>query len=113
LSSQGENVIIAGMAVGLLGLLIAGFAAFGAPVAVLLGPMPVMLFIFAGVRKDLRHVRTHGWNVAGDSDGPNGGGGRRPGPSEPAPQGPSGGEEFDWDAFVTQFWDHVDRQPVA
>lgn len=113
MSAQGENVIIAGMAAGLLGLLIAGFGAFGAPVGVLLGPAPLILFIYVGVRKDLLHVRRYGWNVAGGSDGPNHGGGGRPGPREPAPQDPSGGEQFDWDAFATQFWDHVDRQPVA
>ena len=113
MSAEGENVIMATMAAGLLGILIAGFVVFGAPVAVFLAPLPLILLCFGAVRKDLRHVRRHGWNVVGGSDEPNGEG-RRPGPPEPAPQGPSGGgEQFDWDVFVIQFWDHVDRQPVA
>jgi hypothetical protein len=113
MSPQGENVIIAMIGVVLLLVLIAGFVPFGAPVAAVLAPVPLILFIFGGVRKDLRHVRRHGWNVVRGSDGPNGGGGR-PTPDTPTPQGPSGdGERFDWDAFTTQFWEHVDHQPVA
>ena len=112
-STQGENIIIAAMVVGLVALLIAGFAVFGAPLPALLAPVPLALFCWTGVRKDLRHVRRHGWNAADGSDGPDGGGGG-PRPPEPAPEGPSGGdgEQFDWDAFLAEFRDHVDRQPV-
>ena len=63
MSPQGENVIIAMIGVVLLLVLIAGFVPFGAPVAAVLAPVPLILFIFGGVRKDLRHVRRHGWNV--------------------------------------------------
>lgn len=113
MSNQGENVITALMGVGLLSLLSAGFGVFGAPVMVLLAPAPLILVCLAAVRKDLRHVRTHGWNTPGGSEDPNDDGGR-PGPDEPTPQGPSSdGEQFDWDGFLRQFWEQVDRQPVG
>jgi hypothetical protein len=111
LSAQGEKVIILGMAIGLLGLLALGFAAVSAPVSALLPPFVLALLCVAAVRKDLRHVLRHGWSTRG-TDGPNGE--SREGPHEPIPQGPSGdGEQFDWDAFSSQFWDHVERQPVV
>lgn len=104
---------MATVAAGLVAFLIAGFGAFGAPVAVLLAPLPLIVFCFGAVRNDLRHVRRNGWNAAGASDDPDGGGGGGPALPEPAPPAPSGeGEQFDWDAFVIQFWEHVDRQPV-
>lgn len=113
MSTQGDNVIIAIMGAGLVILLMGGFVLFRAPVAAVLAPVPLVLLCFGAVRKDLRHVRRHGWNVDGDSDGPEDER-RRPGPDEPGPQGPSGGgEQSDWETFVTQFWDHVDRRPVA
>ena len=117
MSAQGENVAMAAMAAGLVGLLIAGFAAFGAPVVAMIAPLPLILLCFGFVRQDLRHVHRHGWNAAGGSDGSDGEGDGRgggPGKDEPAPPGPSGGgEQFDWDAFVSQFWEHVERQPVS
>lgn len=113
LSDQGEKVIIAGMAAGLLSLLCLGFALVGAPPSALLVPVPLILLCLAAVHEDLSHVRRHGWSGGGGSDGSNGGG-QRDGPPRPFPPGPSGpGEQFDWDAFVTQFWEHVERQPVA
>lgn len=114
MSAQGENVAMATMAAGLVGFLIAGLAAFGAPLAVLVAPLPLLVLCFGAVRKDLRHVRRHGWNTGRAGDDPDGeGGGGGPARPDPAPPAPSGeGEQFDWDAFVTQFWEHVDRQPV-
>jgi hypothetical protein len=111
LSAQGEKVIILGMAIGLLGLLGLGFVALRAPVPALLPPFVLALLCVAVVRNDLRHVLRHGWGTGG-TDGPNGE--SRQGPHEPIPQGPSGdGEPFDWDAFSSQFWEHVERQPVV
>lgn len=99
------------MAAGLLGVFVLGFATVGAPVPALLPPIVLILLCLAAVRNDLRHVREHGWGTHG-TDGPSGG--SRQGPDEPLPEGPpGGGEQFDWDAFATQFWDHVERQPVA
>ena len=99
------------MATGLMGLLALGLAAVGAPVPALLAPVALILLCVTLVRNDVRHVRRHGWGTRG-TDGPNGQ--SRQDPHEPAPQGPSGGDaQFDWDAFATQFWDHVERQPVA
>lgn len=100
------------MPVVLLSVLTLGFAALRAPLPTLLLPVPLILLCIVAVRKDLLHVRRFGWSSAGGSNGSNGDG-RRPGPDEPAPSAPSGGgEQLDWDAFVVQFWDHVERQPV-
>ncbi len=100
------------MPVGLLGVLILGFAVLSAPPAALLGPVPVILLCIVAVRKDLRHVRRYGWGSS--SSGGSNGEGRPGGPTEPLPPAPSGdGDEFDWDAFVVQFRDHAERQPVA
>ncbi|MGH2869289.1 MAG: hypothetical protein ACRDNK_17220 [Solirubrobacteraceae bacterium] len=111
LSSQGEKVIIAGMAAGLLGLFVLGFAVVGAPAPALLPPVVLILLCVSAASSDVLHVRRHGWGTHG-TDGPNGQSGQDP--HEPAPQGPpGGGEQFDWDAFATQFRDHVERQPVA
>jgi len=108
LSAQGEKVIISAMGIGLLSLLVLGFVILAAPVPARF--VPVILLWVAAVRGDVLHVRKHGWGIRG-SDGPDGDGGRHP--SEPTPPAPSGdGEQFDWDAFVTQFWEHVDRAPV-
>jgi hypothetical protein len=112
LSAQGEKVIIFGMVIGLLGFLSLGFAAVGAPVSALMLTALLILVCLVAVRRDLLHVRRHGWGDGRGADGPNGQ--SRHGPREPTPPGPSGdGEQFDWDAFVTQFWEHVDREPVA
>lgn len=111
LSAHGEKVILAAMPVGLLSVLILGFAVLGAPLAALLVPVPLMLLCIAAVRKDLRHVRRHGWSSGGDGSN---GDGRSGGPDEPiSPVPPGDGGDFDWDAFVVQFWDQVDRQPVG
>lgn len=110
MSAQGEKVVIAAMPVVLLSLLILGFAALRAPVAALIVPVPLILLCIAAVRKDLGHVLRHGWS--GGGGGPGGGGrGGVPQPGSPLP--PGDGEQFDWDAFVDQFWDHVEREPVA
>jgi hypothetical protein len=113
LSTHGEKVILLAMATGLLGMLVIGFAVLGAPVAMLLFPVLLILLSFMAVRGDVAHVRRFGWSVAGDTDDPSPGGGPD-GPQQPGPVDPTGsGEQFDWDAFVIQFWEHVDRQPVA
>ncbi len=99
------------MGIGLLSLLVLGFVILGAPVPARFVPVPIILLWVAAARNDLLHVRKHGWGTGG-SDGPNGDGGRHP--SEPTPPAPSGdGEPFDWDAFATQFQEHVDSTPVA
>ncbi len=99
------------MGIGLLSILVLGWVILGAPVTALLVPVPIILLWVAAARKDLLHVRKHGWGTSG-SDGANGDGGRHP--SDPTPPAPSGdGEQFDWDSFVTQFREHVDRTPVA
>ncbi|MGB9182506.1 MAG: hypothetical protein WCB67_00440 [Solirubrobacteraceae bacterium] len=99
------------MAAGLLGVFVLGFAMVGAPLPALLPPVVLILVCVAVVRNDVLHVRRHGWGTRG-TDGPNGP--SHQGPQEPTPHGPSGdGEQFDWDAFATQFRDHVERQPVA
>lgn len=98
------------MPVFMLCLLILGFAALGAPVVVLLAPTPMILLCVGIVRKDLRHVLEHGLGDSGDGSGGEGRGGL---PAPVSPLGPSDGEQFDWDAFVVQFWDHVEREPAA
>ncbi len=112
LSLEGEKVIISGIAVGLLTVLVIGFATLRAPILPLLVPVPLILLAIFAVRKDLGHVRRYGWGTTG-GEGPNSDGGIHK-TDEPPPPGPSGdGEQFDWEGFVTQFWEHVDREPVA
>jgi hypothetical protein len=111
LSVQGEKVIIAGLAAGLLSVLTLGFAILSAPAVAALLPLPLALLCLFAVRDDFLHVRRNGWGERGGDDS---GGDTRPGPREPGPPGPpEDGERFDWDAFTTQFRDHVERQPVA
>lgn len=99
------------MATGLMGLLAVGFATVGAPVPALLPPVALIVLCVAAVRNEVVYVRRHGWGTRG-ADGPNGE--SHQDPHEPDPQGPpGGGEQFDWDTFTTQFWDQVERQPVA
>lgn len=74
------------------------------------GPVGVALFGFAAWRAWLL-VSVHGYfHDAGDEDededeSPEGGSGVRFPPD--APDG-GGSLEFDWDAFTTGFWEHVD-----
>jgi hypothetical protein len=112
LSAQGEKVIVFAIVAGLLSVLSVGFATLRAPVSALALPVVLILVSIVAVRRDLRHVHRHGWS---DSRGPDGSDGQSPQDSGPPdPPSPSGdGVEFDWDAFVTQFWEHLDREPVA
>jgi hypothetical protein len=115
LSSQAEKVILAGSAAGLLALLAFAFLVAGAPVAIALTPVALVAALTAAVGRDLRHVARHGWYRgpgANGSDGPDGDGN----PHEPNPQLPSGDTaELDWDGFVADFWEYVERerQPVG
>ena len=114
LTPQAEKVLLFGFGAGLLTVLAAGFVATGAPVLIALGPFVLVVALTAWTRADLRHVAQHGWHQGPGADGPSG---RDPGdPQDPNPQGPSGDVlEPEWDRFVSQFWEHVerDRQPVG
>lgn len=106
-------MVIASLSVGLLGVLLLGFAVVRAPLAPLLVPVLLIALCVIAVRNDVLHVRRHGWSDGSGSDGSDGEG-RRGGPDEPDPPIPSGdGDRFDWDAFELQFQEHVDREPVA
>jgi hypothetical protein len=108
LSPEGEKVLVCGFVAGILGFLALGFGVLGAPVPIALVPFALTVALIVAMRGSVRHVRRHGWN--GGADGPSGRD-RREGPPQPTPPGPSGdAEPVEWDRFVTQFWDHVERE---
>jgi hypothetical protein len=109
LSPQGEKVMVSGFAGGLLALLALGFAVAGAPVAIAAVPVALVVALAAAVGRDLRHVVRFGWHI---DPGGAGGPGRDPDdPRAPSPHGPSGdAADAEWDRFVSQFWEHVERE---
>ncbi|HWE11532.1 MAG TPA: hypothetical protein VG325_19450 [Solirubrobacteraceae bacterium] len=107
LSPQGEKVVICGFSAGILAFLALGFGVLGAPVPIALVPFVLAVGLVTAVHADVHHVRRHGWH--GGPEGPTGHGPCED-PPEPTPPGPSGDElVVDWDSFVAQFWDHVER----
>jgi len=110
LSHQAEKVIISGSAAGLLTLLTFAFVVAGAPVLIALAPVALVGALTIAVGRDLRHVARHGWYSPRGADGSSGGDGGGD-PREPNPQLPSGDmAELDWDRFVADFWEHVERE---
>lgn len=108
LTPQAVKVLLAGFISGLMTLLAFGFLATGAPVWIALVPLVLIIGVAAWARRDLRHVARHGWHY-GPGDGPFG---RDPeDPLDPNSHGPSGDViDPEWDRFVSEFWDHVERQ---
>lgn len=110
LSPQAEKVIISGFIAGLLAML--GFALFvaGAPVEIALAPFALGAALAAVIGRAMRYVIRHGWYNPPGSDGSSGPGGSG-GPREPSPHLPSGDtlDPQEWDRFVSQFWEHVER----
>jgi hypothetical protein len=110
LSPQAEKVIVSGSAAGLLAVLSCAFVAAGAPVVIALLPVLLVGALTVAVGRDLRHVARYGWYTRPGTDGSSGPGGHGD-PREPNPQLPSGDTaEADWDAFESDFWEHVERK---
>jgi hypothetical protein len=110
LTPQAVKVLLTGFVAGLMTLLALGFLATGAPVRIALVPLVLIIAVALRARRDLRHVTRHGWYKGPGADGSSG---QDPGdPRVPSPQGPSGDmTDPDWDRFVSQFWEHVEREP--
>lgn len=110
LSPQAVKVIVAGFAAGLLGILGPAFVVAGAPMSIMLALFALLAALAAAVGRHLRHVTRHGWYLPPGADGSSGPGGTS-GPRGPNPQLPSGDViDPDWDDFVSQFWEHVERE---
>lgn len=110
LSPQAEKVIISGSAAGLLALLSFAFLVAGAPVVIAGLPCALVGALMLLFGRDLRHVARHGWYILPGADGSSGRDGDGD-PREPTPQLPSGdAAEPDWDRFVSDFWEHVERE---
>lgn len=110
------KVLLTGFVAALMTLLALGFLATGAPARIALVPLGMIIAVALLAWRDLRHVNRHGWykgSGGGSSSGENPGD-----PRDPNPQGPSGDAiDPEWDRFVSEFWDHVERenerQPVG
>lgn len=108
LSKQAEKVLLSGFVAGLMAVLACGFLATGAPVLIAAGPLVLVFVLAAWARRDLRHVARYGWHRGPGSDGSSGPDADHP--RDPTPQGPAGDvADAEWDRFVSQFWEHVDR----
>jgi hypothetical protein len=104
------KVIVAGSAAGLLAILGFSFLVAGAPAPIVLAPFALLGALTAAVSRSLRHVSRHGWYAPPGADGSSGPGGNSD-PREPNPQLPSGDMiDPDWDGFVSQFWEYVERE---
>ncbi len=103
------KVLVTGFVAALMTLLALGFLATGAPVRIALVPLVLVIAVALLARRDLRHVNRHGWYQGPGADGSSG---EDPGsPRDPNPEGPSGDAiDPEWDRFVSEFWDHVERQ---
>jgi hypothetical protein len=110
LSPQAERVLAAAISAGLLAFLELGLAVLSAPALMLLWPAAIVAGAVVAVRRDLVHVRRHGWWKRGG--GPDGSGPDTPGPVGPGD--PSGGAQpFEWERFQSEFWEHVEVQRSA
>jgi hypothetical protein len=109
LTPQAVKVLLFGFTAGIMAVLAFGFLATGAPVWIALGPLALVIFVAAWTHRDLRHVARYGWQYGPGTDGPSGD--DPEGPRGPNPQSPSGDMiDPEWDRFVSEFWDHVERQ---
>lgn len=110
LSPEGEKVIISSFAAGLLALLALGFLLTGAPAAMALVPLVLVTMLATAINGDLRYVARHGWRRRPGADGSSGDGGPG-GPGEPDPPLlPGDVTDPEWNRFVTEFWEHVERE---
>jgi hypothetical protein len=110
-SHEAQRVLAAAMVAGLLMILDSGLLVLGAPLAMLIWPVLVAAGAMLLVRREIRHVRRHGWWSPGEEPG---GSGRGDGPDEPLSPGPSGEPlPTDWERFESQFWEQVEAQRLA
>lgn len=102
------KVIASGFVAGLLALLVFAFLVAGAPLLIAVVPVVLAVGLAAAVGRDVRHVVRHGLY---DPPGADGGSGPGTDPREPNPHLPSGDMiDADWDGFVSQFWEYVERE---
>jgi hypothetical protein len=109
LSANTQGVIIFTGVLVVLAHAVALIAVFAGPGPALAFSTPALAVAIPGLVAAWRGVVVHGWRAApsGEDEGSDGGGGTD---GDDLPSGPDGGIEFDWDAFTTEFWAHVESR---